>query len=328
MRSADHGGVLHGEYLVLANGVLLLGRDGSVYACSLHNQFPPVAHGLWTDVQSPEIRSTLATFLDAWDRLPVAEDIAVIADTYPENYFHFSVDMMPRLRWFAAGRAAPSAAPRGRILIPAHAMAKPFQKDLLSRVSRGMTVLPFTNPVRVRDPFLTDERLNTDGILWLRHANGIIARPGRRRIFVRRAARGGRAAGRGSLSESDAFLGLLRDYGFETVDFGTGERTVAEQIAMLDGAGLILAPQGAGIANFAYLGTDIKLIEVIGGATQDAVLMHIATAVGFDYHGIYSSAVDGHGDIVVDLDELRGALSAAGIAAAASNTNIPDKAAS
>jgi capsular polysaccharide biosynthesis protein len=152
--------------------------------------------------------------------------------------------------------------------------------------------------------------MSEEGVNWLREASGLSARPGARRVYVRRNAQGTRMRPGGGLSESEGFQALLRDYSFETIDFGNGDRNVAEQVAMLEGAGFILAAHGAALTNLAYLGAGVKVIEIIGSTTESACFMHLADIVGLTYHGISSTAYDERDDIVVDLDELRDAIGA------------------
>jgi hypothetical protein len=211
------------------------------------------------------------------------------------------MELVPRLRHFIGHGCGPC-------IIPHTCIRMTFQRDLLGRIMRGRPALPLENPIRVFDPILIQDRISAEGIYWLRRVTGLSAQAGRRRVYIRRASRGTRSTGRGGLSETPAFLMLLRDFGFETIDFGEGERSVAEQVAMLDGAGLILAPHGAALTNLAYVSPQVQVIEAIGKSTQGGEILHIASAVRFEYHGLYSRFADTMGDIALDADELRDAV--------------------
>jgi hypothetical protein len=97
---------------------------------------------------------------------------------------------------------------------------------------------------------------------------------------------------------------------WKPVDFGAGEHVVAAQVAMLEGVGLVLSAHGAALTNLAYLQPELKVVEIIGAHTRTACFMHLASMLGFRYHGIFASECDDQSDIVVDLDELRDALCA------------------
>ncbi|MGD1037937.1 MAG: glycosyltransferase 61 family protein [Roseiarcus sp.] len=301
--SIERVGVLHGEYLLLHSGVLLVDRKGVMTGACISLEDRWVAQFMATESARPETTAHIRELLDNWDRAPAAHNLPVLCDPYSNNYYHFSLEMIPRVRYFAPGGHT-------SLIMSKNSLARPFQRDLVVHTLGAMTCLPLDIAMRVYDPILAHDTMSNEGIFWLRHASGIAARPGNRRIYVRRAARGTRSDVGGGISESAGFQALLRDFGFETVDFGNGENGVAAQIAMLDGVGLILSAHGAALTNLAYLNPKLTVIEVIGPRTPRACFMHIAAALGFEYHGIFSNAYDDRLDIVVDLDELHEALRA------------------
>jgi capsular polysaccharide biosynthesis protein len=239
--------------------------------------------------------------IEVWDQLPLVSDLPLLCDPYSKNYFHFSLEMAPRLRFFDRG---------DMVIMTPDSLKRPFQRDVITRVLSSKRVLPLQWGLRVRDPIVAHDSMSEEGVLWLREASRISGRPGRRRIYIRRNGQGTRATPGGGLSESAGLQKLLRDFGFETVDFGNGEHGVAAQIAMLEGAGLVLSAHGAALTNLAYLNPDLRLIEIFGARRQSACFMHLAAALGFAYYGIFSSACDERHDIVVDLDVLRDAIRA------------------
>jgi hypothetical protein len=299
--SVERVGVLRGEYLMHHSGLLLAERDGPLTAACMALEDIPFAQHLFNEARRPDLAAQIGALAEAWDELPVVDGLPLLCDPYSKNYFHFSLEMAPRLRFHQRA---------DMVIMTPDSLKRPFQRDLAARTLSMKRVLPLQWGLRVRDPILAHDSMSEEGILWLREASGLSARPGARRVYIRRNGRGTRLTPGGGLSESEGFATLLRDFAFETVDFGNGEHGVAEQVAMLEGAGLILAAHGAALTNLAYLDSDIKVIEIIGARRQSACFMHLAAALGFAYYGMFSGAYDERGDIVVDLDELRDVLGA------------------
>jgi hypothetical protein len=294
-------GILHGEYLLLGNGTVLVDREGNLLvSCSALGA--PVAAGA---CEQPDIKPVMQMVREQWDHLAVLTNCLIFTDPWADNYFHFSLSVLPRLRHFdAIGPVAP--------VLPESHRRRRFQTDLLARALRGSAPWPLAYTVRVRDPILAHDGDQgcRNAARWLRGATGLSARPGKRRIYIRRSAKGTRILTGGGISESPGFLALLRDFDFETIEFGNGETDVASQVAMLEGAGLVLAPHGAAQTNLAYLGPELTLIEVFGNAQINACFMRLSAWMGFDYQAICSDVYDAAMNIIVDLDELRDALRA------------------
>jgi capsular polysaccharide biosynthesis protein len=146
-------------------------------------------------------------------------------------------------------------------------------------------------------------------MFWLRRTTGITSlTAAKRRIHIRRSGSVTRKRPGGGISESPGFQTLLRDFGFETVEFGRGEHTVSAQVAMLEGAGLILSSNGAALANLAFLNPPLAVIEVLGIRNFNSCIMRMSAALGFRYHGLCSGDFDEQSNIVIDLDELRDLL--------------------
>jgi len=282
-------GILHGEYTLF--DFLLAERTGRMIASC------PADMTTTASFSQAAVNETLR----GWDEIglvPVV-NLAVLAHPYYQNYYHFSLDMIPRQRHFTGLQQIMSLGVTERA----------FQGDLVTRSQGSMGSLFPSGAVRIRDPVLAWDTMSEEGIHWLRKASRISARPGERRIYARRAARGTRTGmGGGGLSESLSLKALLHEFKFETVDFGNGEHDVATQIAMLNGAGVILSPHSAGLTNLAYLNPPLIVIEVTSSIAPRACFMQISSILGFDYHGIYSKTFTPDNDIVVDPDELRDVL--------------------
>jgi hypothetical protein len=295
--SIERAGILHGEYLLHWSGLMLVDRKGVMTAgCISHEDHSASQH---VDAASklPQFTAHIRELLENWDQLQSVNNLPVLCDPYSKNYFHFSLEMVPRARYFPDDG-------QKMMIMSMDSLTRPFQRDLLTHSLSGMSFLPLSNSIRVRDPILAHDSLSDDGILWLRQASGLSANSGQRRIYIRRGSNGTRSSPGGGISESSGFEMLLRDFGFETVDFGDGENGVAAQVAMLEGVGLILTAHGAALTNLAYLNPKLTVIEVMGPMTPCACFMHVAATLGFEYHGLFSSTYDFRSDIVVDLDEL------------------------
>src|ERR1700677_122244 len=293
----ERAGILHGEYLLHWSGLLLVDREGVMTGGCISLEDRVVAEHMDTESGRPEFTSHIREMLDNWDQLPSADSLPVLCDPYSKNYFHFSLEMVPRARYFPDDG-------RKIVIVSENSLARPFQRDLLMHSLSDMTFLPLTDTIRVRDPILAHDRFSDEGMLWLRQASRISAKSGQRRIYIRRSAQGTRSCSGGGISESAGFEMLLRDFGFETVDFGDGENGVAAQIAMLEGVGFLLTAHAAAVTNLAYLNPKLTVIEVMGPMTQCACFVHVAATLGFEYHGLFSSTYDDRLDLVVDLDEL------------------------
>ena len=300
-RSIERVGVLHGEYLLNEGGQLLVDRQGAMIAASVSLESLAVTHFLAKDFARPELQEHVRTMLGMWDEIPMAHGLPLLTDPYSSNYYHFSLELMPRLRYF-------SGADQGTFIMTRQSLSRPFQRDLGKRVFSDRKFLALNGSIRVRDPVLAHDSMSEEGISWLREASQISAQPGKRRLYLRRGATGTRAYPGGGLSHSPPFETLLRDFGFETIDFGNGELGVAEQIAMLEGAGVILAAHGAALTNLAYLNRNLTVVEVFGPRTWSGCFIHVAATLGFEYRGLFSDVHDERSDIVVDLDELNDIL--------------------
>ena len=302
--SVQRVGILHGEYLLHGSGMMVIERNGVITSVCLSLENYLAAQYMATESRRSDLTNALSRLLEQWDSLALVRNMPLLSDIYKGNYYHFSLEFVPRARYFCEQVQTPT------LIIPNDALSRPFQRDLLKRSMPGMSFLPLESPFRVRDPILAHDAMSDEGMLWLRRASGISAQPGHRKIYISRGGRGTRSTEGGGISESVGFAKLLRDFGFETVDFGNGQHGVAEQVAMLEGVGLILAAHGAALTNLVYLNPKLTVIEVMGPRTANACFMHIASTLGFEYHGLFSSNYDDQSNIIVDLDELYEVVSA------------------
>jgi hypothetical protein len=293
----ERSGVLHGEYILLENGLVMVDRKGVCTAVNMAWEDAAAPQAALAYSTSPFMAPQIRGLIDAWDDIPLVADTPLLSDPYAANFFHFCLELMPRIRYFE------NTAQTG-FLVPHASMGSNFQLDLMRRTMGHLICMPFATAIRVRDPILAHDVMNDDSLFWLRRTTDISVQPGSRRIYIRRGAQGTRDEPGGGLAETPALLQLLQDFRFEIVDFGDGEHGVAAQAAMLDGVGLILCSHGAALTNLSYLTGPVSVIEVMGPQAARACFIHIAAALGLAYHGLYSEAHDEEQNIVVDTDEL------------------------
>ncbi|MBX9829241.1 MAG: glycosyltransferase family 61 protein [Xanthobacteraceae bacterium] len=162
-------------------------------------------------------------------------------------------------------------------------------------------------PIRLRDPRIAHELMSETGIQWLRERAALRAKPGNRRVYIRRGERVTRTMSGGGMSESPDFRSFLIDHKFETVEFGS-DLSIEQQIRLLDGAGVVLASHGAALTNLLYMNAPLLVIEVVGARTPRANFIHLANFLGFHYWGVFSHSYDDTSNIVVDVEQLREAM--------------------
>jgi capsular polysaccharide biosynthesis protein len=226
-----------------------------------------------------------------WQNFPRIERPALFSDLYMRNYFHFSLDLIPRLRLMP---------PDATLLIHEGMLEKAFQVDLLSATVGAHAVLPMRVPMRVVDPYCVFDKMCSDGILQLRALSGLRAAVGDRRIYLRRGGRGTRGHDGGGLAETPEFLAMLARQGFETVECGAGGLTVAAQVRLLDGAGVVLAPHGAGMTNITYLTPPVRIVEIMGPQAGRPLFMHVSAVLGFEHRVLYTRDYDEGGALCPD----------------------------
>ena len=288
-------GILRGEYVVHPGGTVLFNRRGDCIvanAASDHFRFAAMLGDMVSRID--EDRDTA---LQLWDHFHVDRGSAVMSSAYSRNYYHFTFD-------FAAAFSFLAAYGVQRVIMPTHCLMKTFQTDLVSRVTGAMRLVPMQVPRRVIDPVLVQSLSSATTLDWLRKATGYAARPGSRRLYIVREEEGRVAIGN-NLSEGPEIAALLAEFGFERVNFGQGQYTVAQQVAMLEGAGLVLAVSGANLTNLAYLSPPLVVIEVMPQHRFSALNMRTSARLGFTHHTVVSGHFDTANNVYVDAGLLR-----------------------
>jgi hypothetical protein len=291
----EMAGVVTGEYIVFPNCQIMVNRDG---LCSVLNS----RQHLWAALEVDEYCSSepffnqLEDVLHTWDSHPVIEQSAILSDPYSKNYYHWSLEMIPRIRLIDRRRVR-------KIVVRTTSLSHAFQTSLLHYTMDDLEAFPINTPVRVINPFVVDGMMSQEGVLWLRNKTGLLAKKGKRRIYIGRGDTGTRRSGGGGISEAPEFMELLQKNGFEKIQF-SADMTVSEQVSTLSGAEIILSAHGAALTNIAYLEKGISLIEVIGSDTPRAIYMEISKHIGLSYYGYISEHNDDKGNIIIDSQQI------------------------
>jgi capsular polysaccharide biosynthesis protein len=244
--------------------------------------------------------------------LRVAGRLGLIAGRGDCNYYHFVVDVLPRLGML---EQCPDVAPPERWYVP---LSLPFHGQLLDLlgIPADQRVDAEEHPHVQADelvvPSLITEKIPPWIVSWLRAKllpDGPPAGP-RTRIYVSR----GPSPHNRSVRNEAAVRDLLAEYGFHRVD--PGQLSVAEQIATFAQAELIVGTHGAALTNIVFASPGARVIELFPAGYLLPDYWWLASVVpGVDYR--YLSAAGGRqfglrnrgsllvADLDVNLDHLR-----------------------
>ena len=299
----ERAGVLHGEYMLDYMGIGLTSRNGVSFKINVAWEDSWASQLSEKEYRSEEFAFIKKGYIGYWGNAPIIESPLIISHPYGGNYFHFSMELMPKMRFFPAARSL-------NLVMPDNITKKASQIDLINSLGSGRLLVAIDRPVRVRNPMLAEEVMSEEGICWLNQTFDSGFKPGDRKIYIRRGSTGTRMGGGGDLVQNSEFENFLKAYNFETITFGSGELSVRQQISLLDGAKVILCAHGAALTNIAYLKPPVSIIEVISPLTARAHFMHIASTLGLRYYGLFSANNDLENNIFVGRDELEDAMSA------------------
>jgi capsular polysaccharide biosynthesis protein len=232
--------------------------------------------------------------------------LGVLASRGDHNYYHFLVDVLPRI---AVLESRPEIAPVDRWYVPEEFA---FQRELLDlfgvpveqrldssahpHVRAEMLVVPGLPAMEVVVPpwviALLRERLLPAGA----------GQGERRRIYLSR----GSAANNRRVINEDQVISLLADRGFEVLD--PGALSVAEQIEVFSNASMIVSAHGAGLTNLMFAPAGSTVVEMFpGGKMLPDCYWRMTHAVpGAEYRYLVSERGFGgnniQGVLVADLD--------------------------
>lgn len=295
----ERSGLMLGEYAALSDGLFLIDRKANCFSINFPNDHAVVAGRPYVAVNAPEFWEHRRWLMQNWDSIPVFENATVWSHVYHNNYYHFTFEFLQKARL---------TAPYGvqHIIMPSLIYNRQFKHDLLARAVGGVSIVFQDGPARVINPVLAEAWQSYEGLGWLRRTMKLDAQPGKARYYVRRAPKVSRPGN--NIAETPEFMGFLTRHGFQTLDFGGGELSVAQQVEMLKGAAVVLSPHGAGLTNIAYLNPPTAVIEVFGTRVLSASFMQIAICLGLKYVGLISQVEDANQCMVADVPALDAAM--------------------
>jgi capsular polysaccharide biosynthesis protein len=250
-------------------------------------------------------------------RLPPArrfESATVLTTRGAANYYHFLLDVIPRLFVLRA------AGVDGKAEIYYVPYEKHFQRELLDRFGMGgkCLVSPAAEKCVSADslviPSLAAPPRQTPAwvIQTLAGAFADLPTGGSGRIYVSR----GHEPRTRIVKNERAVLEVLGDCGFRTVTLDGLK--VADQAALFRDAEVIVAAHGAGLANLVFCRPGVKLIELFSPAYVNVVFWKLLSQIPDARYGY----VIGTGrapveavaaDMVINLEDLRRVLGRLGV---------------
>jgi hypothetical protein len=297
-------GRLRGDHVFLNRGCLALDRSGTPIRLnydpeedgahnSVFNQFENL-------VLTEDFFTVRDTVLERWDAVQVVADIPVLSEWYAaNNYYHFMIRFLPQIRRYPDEEGV-------SIGVPEELLARPFQRDLLTRVMGQRKIVPLPGIFRARNPTLSYEPISKDGIGWLKKSTGLRARKGERRVYIQRGAS---MVGRkgGDIADTPEFRSFLERNGFEVISFGGGELSLADQVALLDGACVVLGAHGAGLTNIVFLDPGVAVIELFARHWCYHTHMALSMYAGLKHTSVICD-IDANLNAIPDANDLRLAL--------------------
>lgn len=207
------------------------------------------------------------------------EPILLASTPWPDNYYHFLFEAVPRLIDGQARLGRPDL----RAAIP-HTL--PFQRQLLDLlgIDRAGLLPTWDGATRYATAFLPSRPSHSDAISAevaallrgrLLPAPSAATSP-RRRLYVSRADSPSRP-----VVNEDAVMAALARLGFAAVR--PGELTVAEQIRLFAEAEIVIGPHGAGLTNAVFCPPGALLVDLLPDRRVKFPYLFVANAAGLDY---------------------------------------------
>lgn len=237
--------------------------------------------------------------------------VAVIASRKCENFYHWMIEAIPRLRLVEASGQRPDY-----YYVPTHARHHRDALDLLGITSdRRISAAPGTH-VRARQTLLPSDPPNVvtpEACDYLRHAllpaalERSPAAASLPRLFISRR----NARWRTIVNESELSV-LLEARGFTTIVLE--EYALSDQIRLFHNAEIVVAPHGAGLANLVFSRAGTSVLEIGSTFRPHDCFWQIAHLRRLNYivlfaendHATSKPGHDAH--LVVNLRELESAL--------------------
>lgn len=308
-------GRLKGEFAFLSLGGVALDRDGTPIKVHGDSDDDTAHLSAFSQIELSSFSDNFSGIRDlvinGWDTYEQYDNIPVLSENHAQrNYYHYSIRFLPLMRHFPDALSTVLG-------VPGELTHLPFQRQLMVAGLGSRRLLSMPLIARVTNAQLLYEPFSRDGLMWLRDRVGARAKPGERRIDVTRGAPSADLKGSnkirkgGSIIEDAAFRAFLEKNRFEIINFGNGEIAVKDQIAMIDGAQVIMSAHGANLTNIAYAEPGVSVIEILPQQWGYFSHMQIALAASLNYFGVVCDQIDQNLDMHVDLKMLSQALEAA-----------------
>jgi len=250
----------------------------------------------------------------------VAGESLILASTGDDSYFHWMMDVVPRLEIFAR-YAKTERRPDNYIF---NALEKSFQQESLERlgIPRGRVRLLEPGKAILLEGAILPSLPNPPGIpsleavsflrkIWPAHG----CRGGKRMLYLRRTSPAGRL-----LENEGEILGWLKHQGFTPVD--CGRLSVREQSRLIQEACVVVAPHGGALTNLVFAGQGTKVIELFGGDYVNACYRNLAGVLGLEYGAVLEEPIRPHRHLLnpsrsfkIELENLRQIFRTLGIRA-------------
>lgn len=243
----------------------------------------------------------------------IKEKAVVFHNSYYKNYYHWLLEMMPRL--FSIKKYLDDVV----ILVPNDIGS--FQEEMLSFFPcLGIKKFSVKKVAFAKELLLPDEPMPDYGIHnpalinamanWMKKCVGITEESLpqiKKRIFIIREKDKVR-----KLINSEEVAGLLKEYNFEPVMLEG--KSVKEQIKIFNSAECVAGVQGAGLSNMIFMPKNSLVINFLNEKHNDVCFFNLANAVG---HRIIIQQCETvgetdlhpqHYNMQVDLKELKSYL--------------------
>ncbi len=249
----------------------------------------------------------------------IDNSVVIVQDIFSgSNFSHFLFDWMPRLSHFLSATSKPYSS----FTFLMGGIGGPFQRIVIGRMCKiyGLKPEQFVFPAQEevwhvpssvfffsdlkRAPMHPAHTAHPYSVALIRDiTRGVLTSTGKfDQIYISRAD----ASLRRIVNEAELWPGLS-SLGFSMVRLA--EMSVPEQIAIVRGASVIVAPHGMGLTHIAFHPGRPRVVELFNGSVGTSSYATIAQALGFSYHAIFGEDVgNGFHDFSVSVDAVWAAL--------------------
>jgi capsular polysaccharide biosynthesis protein len=230
--------------------------------------------------------------------------VAVLNTRYSHNFYHWLIDILPRL----------AAVQRLGAHVDFYLVdcLHPFQQTVLEAVGIGREQLiqPHFRLLLEADelfvPSLPTPASLREFSKMLSAGLGIETRPNAtRRIFITR-----RKTGTRNIANEDELENLLREHHFET--HAMERYPLAEQAQLIREADMIVAAHGAGLANLLFARPGTRVIEIVPAGRYNATIYPEKSRIfGLHHQQLFAEKLGHKKGMQASLDDVEAALAVA-----------------